>query len=266
MLRNMLAAARDYFAKTLTIYDLFAMTIVVMVLGHTVALFELDAWLRMPDRILVPVFMIGFGYNVGRPLDKKLLASAVIILLARWLFFRETLAPVAFFPMSILAGFVLVRLTLEKMMPFMLKGKAHFWGMNALLLALLQYSHEWGWEYGTLCYILAIAGWLCRNEHEVPEDVVRVKEYFFFGYVLFLIVNQGLFTFSPAQFCVYAAGSAGVFAVMYNLRTFVLNAVRRKRPKDRVARFVRFLGHNSIEVYVAHTLFFYAFHAWNLML
>ena len=249
--------------SSLTSYDLFAAAIISVLWSHTAIMFSLDfhnGWAHVIDRMLLPVFIVSVGYN-ARPLDKGLLACAAAILCWRWFLFHGIWPHMSFVPMTILVNFALSRAALEPLMDFAVKSKIHFWGVNAALVLLIPWTHSYITEYGTLCLLLMMAGWLARNRAEIPEGLVSPREYFFFVFVIYIAVNQALFVFTLPQLAIAALGTGYVFTLLYNFRPFILNGLKR-RPKDAVEKLCAFLGHKSLLIYTAHTFIFYAlFHS-----
>jgi hypothetical protein len=254
------ARADALFAKLesgLTSYDLFALTVVVMLIGHVGYYLVPDAlWLRVPDRILVPVFLVGAGYNAGRKSGFSLWVGAIMLDVANRLLLRQV-------DVNILGTIIFVRAVLPWLMPRLLKSRELFWGFNVACVLAFPVTNVF-FEYGTLAFVMAIAGWLRQNEDEVPPDIVKTPEFFACAYIGYLMCSVTGFKFSPLQMLIVAAGGTIVMRLLYDLRVLILNAVRQKR-RDPVQAVCAFLGHKSLEIYVVHVIFFdmllyYAFH------
>jgi hypothetical protein len=255
-LPSMARALFERIEKALTAYDLFAITVTYMVFGHYAENFTDSLWLRVGDRILVPVFLIPIGYNVGRKLDWKLICGALLVAGMRWFMFQHWLKPLPMGGETILVTIVVTRLILPLLMDFVLQSRWRFWSANLVLAALAPWTHGHISEYGTLGVILAMAGWLSRARSEIPRGIVDVREYFVLAFFYYIAFNQSLYGLSPVQLAVTAAGTALAFGLLYDFRKLIQNSLKRK-SKDAVSKICRFVGGNSLEIYTLHMIVYY---------
>jgi hypothetical protein len=246
----------------ITAYDLFAAGVAAMALGRLASTFDIDSdALKLPLRILLPVFMIPIGYNVGRRVEWRIVACALSIILARWLLFNEWYSPpLGNFPVNFLVTIIVTRIFIEPLMALALKTRVHFWLASLALVALAPPLHSHVAEYGTLGTLMAMCGWLARNREEA-QKIVDVRDFFILVCFYYLAFNQSLYQFGPLSFAVMAGGTAWVFRLCYNFRALLLNSIRR-RPADPVAKISHFMGRNSLELYtlfvlVSYGLFYY---------
>ena len=247
----------DRFTSALTLYDLFAIAVVYMCFGHYAENLTDSLWLRVGDRILVPVFLIPVGYNVSRRLDVRLAGGAALVAALRLFMFHHWLPALPVGGVTILVTIVAARIAIDPLMNFALKSRWHFWGLNLVFATAAPFTHSHVAEYGTLGLMLAMAGWLSRSRAEIPKGLVDLREYFMLLFVYYIAFNQSLYGFSLVQALVMAAGTAPVFALLYDLRRLLLNA-RRRKTNDAVSRVVRFTGANSLEIYTIHMIVYYA--------
>ncbi len=251
------------FENTITAYDLFAAGVIAMGLGRLDKTFGFDCLaLELPLRILLPVFMIPVGYNVGRRVDWRIIFCTASIIFTRWLLFNHWYQPhLGNFPMTFLVMIVIARLVIEPLMAFALSSKARFWITNIVIAALVPALNHTFVEYGTLGLLMAMVHWLTRNREQVPKDIVDVREYFYILLLYYLAINQTIYQFTAVPFLIMALGAAGVFRLCYNLRALLMNSLRRK-PVDAIGKICRFTGANSLELFtlfvlVSYVLFYY---------
>ncbi|TAL30325.1 MAG: hypothetical protein EPN97_12955 [Alphaproteobacteria bacterium] len=253
----------DRVEDNLTAYGLFAIAVLWMVAGHFSENLTESLWLRVTDRILLPVFLIPIGYNAGRRVDWKLAGGAVLVSSLRWFMFHRWLPALSMGYVTILVTIVITRLVLEPLMEFALKSRARFWGASLALAGLAPFTHSHVCEYGTLGILMAMAGWLSRNRGQEPKPPVEPSEFFLLVYFYYIAFNQSLYEFSAPQLAVTAAGTAVVFRLLWDFRRLLLNSLRSK-PADIVARVARFTGGNSLEIYTLHMIAYYGIYYYAL--
>jgi hypothetical protein len=231
-------------------YDLFALTVATMILGHFSFYFMAnELWLRVPDRIMAPVFLVSVGYNSGRPFSRMLCGAALLMTFINWAFIHRIY-------FDILAVIIVLRFIIDPLMTWSLKSRVRFWSMNLILLLLTPVTIN-NVAFGNLGVIMAIAGWINRNRSEVPASVVKPYKYFVYSYfVFFLYLYLDItFDFSILQFVTVAAGLAWIMYLLYNFRQLLLNSISA-RPRDAIERLCSFMGHKSLEVYVISSIAF----------
>lgn len=203
-------------------------------------------WLRIPDRVFVLTFLVATGYNSGHKFNPIIYGGfAVICILG---YFTEQ-----HFPINILGTLLFVRFTLEALTRGLFANKAVFWAGNIVFIILFPVTNA-VLEYGTLAYILALAGWISKNQHLV-KNTVNPLEYFIFALFAYLLATQLTFQFPQDQMIIVGIGCAIMMILLYNLKTLLLNSMKAK-PKDIIGQFCRFLGHKSLEIYIFHYVLF----------
>lgn len=232
--------------KDLSVYDLYALTVAVMLLGHGAYFFlPEETWPRVPDRILIPVFMIPIGYNAGKKPGLSIWIGAGILFLSELILMNS-------FYINTLGTIILVRHTIEPIMTWLVKNTERFW-IAMLAFAILGPITNLGFEYGTTALVYATMGWLLKNRMIAETSKIDLRAVCIFTFLTHVITIKLLFPFSEIQMLVFTLGSAIIFYLMYNFKNLLLNAVRRK-PKDSIEKFCHFLGHKSLEIYVLHLL------------
>ncbi|MBK6895364.1 MAG: hypothetical protein KA099_07105 [Alphaproteobacteria bacterium] len=234
--------------KNMTAYDLLALNVAIMIFGHTCYYFINDImWLRIPDRSLVCIWLIPVGYNLGRRPGKTMWFGAALLTASNYILFEKI-------DVNFLWTIMLVRVLTEPLITQLLKNKTLFWGVNILFLILSPITNVF-FEYGTLAFIMAMAAWVRKNEAFIENKFIKPSEYFIFALFAHLIFTHVVFQFSYLETFLTSLGSAVTFWLLYDMRTLLLNSLRR-RPKDVIEKFCYFLGHKSLEIYIVHVFAF----------
>lgn len=179
--------------KDLTAYDLFALTVAIMILGHTAYYFMPDeTWPRLPDRILICVFLIPIGYNAGRKVGRTLCIGALILFLSD-VFLMDT------FYINTLGTIIVVRLIIEPLMTWLIQNNERFW-LTQITFAVLGPVSNLLFEYGTTAIVFAAAGWLLKNKVLLEGKKIDLRLFFIFAFATHVITAKLLFPFSEVQF------------------------------------------------------------------
>ncbi|MCB1839228.1 MAG: hypothetical protein KDI61_03045 [Alphaproteobacteria bacterium] len=239
-----LVAPLERLKKDLTAYDLVALNVAVMLFGHICYFFISDnLWLRIPDRILVCIWLIPVGYNLGHKPGKRIWAGAFLLTFSEYVLFH-------YININFLWTILLVRQVTEPLARALLKDKYLFWGVNIIFLVLSPITNFF-FEYGTLAFIMTMAGWMRMNEAFLKESFIKPSEYFVFAFLAHIMFTQVAFQFNGLQTTLIALGSTVVFWLLYHFKGLVLNSLRR-RPKDPIEKLCFFMGHKSLEIYIVH--------------
>ena len=218
-----------------------------MIAGHVASFFLPDIlWLRIPDRMFVLTFLVATGYNSGHKFNPIIYIGFVIICVLSY--FTEQHLPI-----NILGTLLFVRFTLEPLTRGLFLNKSVFWSANIVFIILFPITNSL-FEYGTLAYILALAGWINKNQHLV-KNIINPLEYFIFALFAYLLATQLTFQFPQTQMVIVGIGCAIMMVLLYHLKTLLLNSIRAK-PTDTISRFCQFLGHKSLEIYIFHYALF----------
>ncbi len=261
-LKNIVFGFPKYLRQNLTAYDLFALTVVAMVLGHLIAYFyphklypELS-WFRLFDKALLPVFLVSVGFNAGRRIGVGLLAGALITSLLAFFLFGVV-------RVYVLGTIIIVKIILEPLMNFLLRNRVVFWSAN-LVLALVSYYSQVLFEFGTLALIFGIAGWINVNRAVIPRSIVTPRVYYIFAALLYYIFTyiSGDPPFSFFQNIFFAGLLSLILWLLLDFRVLLMNSVKRK-PKHLSGKIRHFLGHKSFEIYVIQHVFFFVLLAYT---
>jgi len=247
-------ALLEGFESRLTSYDLFAASVAAMLAAHLFATFGRPEgaylWTQVPLRIFIPVFLFSIGYNTGRRVGRSLWICAGAMLFMQWSAFHGYFP---FFPVTPFVTIILTRLFLERLMEAALRSRARFLAVNAILVALIVPTHLYVADYGTYGVIMAMLGWLVRNERDVPKKIVDVRAYCIFAYCVHVAFVHAFILILAGQFAAVVLGSAYVFRLLYGFRARIVSALRRK-PRDMVEKICGFLGHKTLELFMLMVL------------
>lgn len=231
----------------ISINDLFALTIAIMLVGHTALFFVPDnLWLRIADRIFISVLLISIGYNIGHKIGWPIYIGATLIMAGQ---IFVTYGP----PINILAIFIALKFFLDPFVKLISQNKILFWGVNFVMAFVSPFANLL-FEYGTLAFIMATAGWINRNRDEV-KTVTTILEYYIFSYFSFLWFTWLAFGFSAIQMLCIALGVGLVMYLLLDYKTLILNSLKRK-PKDIIEKTCAFMARKSLEIYVFHVLLY----------
>lgn len=226
-------------------YELYALAVAAFLIDHVgLYLYDDNLWFRV-FRMFALVWFIPAGYNAGRKPDIWMYQSVALL--------AAVAAAIGFdiFPLSAVATIIVIRFIIDPLAEIAVRDKFRFWVINAALVALIPATGE-VLEYGSMAAIIALAGWLLKNRDRA-DAVVDIRFYFGFVTVLYLGFVAMVFPFNPLQWAVVIATTAGTGFLMYHFRELLLESVRRKNP-DVVARTARFIGHNTLQIYVLQLL------------
>ncbi len=231
----------------LTAYDLLALTVVIMLFGHMCYYFlPNELWLRVPDRIVVPVFLVLIGYNAGYKFSSLVWAGAILLFLIHFFLIEKI-------TLNILITLIMTRALLLPLLSFLLKSEFRFWYINFAFIFTAPFFNIF-FEYGTLAFTMAIAGWIARNRVECKDKVDPVI-FFIFATLAHIFFNHIVFGFSYFETFIISIGSALIMYILYNFKYLLLNSIRR-RPEDIVEKACSFIGRKSFEIYVIHIVIF----------
>lgn len=241
-----------HLTKDITSYDLLkTFAVIFMIIDHTgYYFFEDDNWWRVAGRMCVPVWFFLIGYARSRDLGPKMWVGMGVLVLA------SGVTGSGFLPLNILGTILVVRLVIDQIM---IRSQVHpqaLWQLGVFLL-LLSFPTAYLFEYGSLAIILAMFGWLVRNQHEYPDGVRQTQYFFFFAYATFVVVQMMFFGFTDNQILVFAGGILAVMSVLMVFRPLTF-AGSGAGVRGVLLAPVRFMGRWTLEIYVAHLLLFKA--------
>lgn len=239
---------RKSLTKNLTSYDLFAITVLIMIFGHAIFYFyPEDNYLRIPDRIFVPVFLISIGYNAGRKPGNLIIFGAIAMTYTNFIITGEIHG-------DILLTIVLTKYLVPHIAKIVTTSKTHFWAVFLILFTLIPLSQHVT-DYGTIAIIMALAGWINKNRSAMPEEIISPSNYFILAFGSFLFSVHHIYKFNVLEMLFIGFFTSFIFLILYDFKILLLNAIKR-RPKDPIEKLCSFLGHKSLEIYMVHMLIF----------
>jgi hypothetical protein len=231
----------------LSINDLFALTIAIMIGGHMAYFFsDGNLWLRIFDRMTIPVLLISVGYNLGHKITWPIYWGFILI------FLGSLFVPYGS-PINILGVFMLIKLFLHPLIIFLSRSKILFWGAYSIIAFISPFT-DLLFEYGSVAVVLATAGWIIRNQDDI-RHITTPAHFMIFAFFSHLWFTQILFEFSQTQLICVAIGSAFIMWLLLDYKTLILTSLKR-RPRDLIEKTCALLAHKSLEIYVLHLLVF----------
>ena len=232
--------------NNLTAYDFFALTVLAMVIGHIIYfMFPSEDWLRLPDRLFLPVFLVSVGYNAGHRPSPLLWIGTILICLSDF-FLMEV------FLIRTIGTILLIKYSIEPLMTWCIKNTERFW-IVMTILAFVSPMADLYVEYGTLGFVLAAAGWLNKNKSLPEVQKISIPAFFCFALISYMWLTIVFFPFTPIEFVIIAVGNMVTLYLLYNMKTLLLNSIRNK-PKTIFQKTRRYIGHKSLEIYVIHMI------------
>lgn len=238
--------------KNITSYDfLKALALLLMIVDHTGHFFFHDEmWFRAVGRLSAPIWLFLIGYANSREI-KSLGIGLGILLLA------SMATGQALLPLYILATMILIRLTLDPVMNAVRKKPQALYPIFFLLfiitipVAILV-------EYGAVALVIAMGGYLCRHQVELPW--LRKGEVFIFlllsAAAFYFLTTFFLFPdFSDAQKIVVGGGFAVIMLGLGSFRPVEYEGITRSLPRP-VTALLQFCGRRTLEIYVVHLVAF----------
>lgn len=235
-----------HLSKDLTSYDLLkTFAVIFMLVDHTGHyFFQGEEWWRVAGRMCVPVWFFLIGYARSRDLGPRMWIGALVLVLV------SGVAGEPMLPVNILGTMLVVRLVIDQIM---LRSQVHeqaLWQVGVFLF-LLSFPTSYLFEYGTLAVIMAMFGWLVRNQHEYPYGVRQTHYFFFFAYAAFIFLQVTTFGFRGNEIIVLASGILAVMLVLMFFRP-VTFAGTGAGVRGVLLAPLRFMGRWTLEIYVAH--------------
>ncbi len=241
-----------HLTKDITSYDLLkTFAVIFMLIDHTGYYFFNDEnWWRLAGRLCVPVWFFLIGYARSRDVGPKMWIGMGILVLA------SGVTGSGFLPLNILGTMLVIRLVIDPIMVRSQVNNQALWQMGVFLL-LLSFPTAYLFEYGSLAILMAMFGWLVRNQYEYPDGVRQTHYFFFFAYASFVAVQMMFFGFEGNQIIVFAGGILAVMCVLMVFRPLTFTGTGTGVLGILLAP-VRFMGRWTLEIYVVHLLLFKA--------
>ena len=245
------APGKDSF--NLTSYDLMkAIAVLLMIVDHIGYYFYPDEmWFRVFGRLCVPIWFFLVGYARSRDLSPPIWIGAGLLVLV------SMGAGQSVFPVNVLGTMIAIRLVIDPVMKMMTQNAQAFMAfcLVLLLLALPSYAYT---EYGTQGLLLAIFGYIMRNDPQIPGFSGKFSlsnGFCLFTVFTFVVMQELTFGFNTPQFMVLGAGIAAVCLVLTGFRPAELPELTRRLPAP-ATFLLRLFGRRTLEIYVIHLILF----------
>lgn len=243
---------RKLLPLNLTSYDLLkSFAVVLMVVDHFGYYFDDEnVWLRVIGRFCVPVWFFLIGYARSRDVGPRMWLGAAILVVA------SGMAGIGILPLNILVTMLVIRVVIDPIMAHSQRTPQGLWQVSVMLL-LLVFPSSYAFEYGTLAIIMAIFGWLVRNQHEYPDGVRQTHRFYFFALLSFVILQSMFFGFQNNEIIVFGVGTLVVMGGLLLFKPVVFSGTG-EGLQGIITAPLRFMGRWTLEIYVAHLLLFKA--------
>lgn len=236
---------------TVTNLDILkTVAVIFMIIDHIGLYLLQDAlWFRALGRIGgAPIWAFLIGYALTREIPTRLMLGA-LILVASDLFLKGN--P---FALNILVSFILIRLSIDHIMPFLLQSRYVFAFMT-LLMTICFMGTNLIFDYGTLTLMFAMFGYLTRHKIRLINETFLTR-YDYYGFAVFtglayIILQNAVFGFSESQSAVMAALMLLVIMIQVTIHPATYPHIR-----GTAKNILQFCGRKTLEIYVAHLLLF----------
>ena len=196
-----------------------------------------------------PFWFFLIGYALSRELPNNLLIGALVLVLADLMMFSSLV------PFNILVSIVLLRLTIDYVVNFVLRTR-YIFIISVLVLSLTYIGVNIILEYGTFAWLFGMLGYLARHKETVINNTFFTKMDYVgccaFTVLIYCFYQNAIFKFSDIQFAVMTILTASIIAFLANMRPMTFPQIQDPSLK----RFLQFCGRNTLEIYVAHLLLF----------
>jgi hypothetical protein len=228
--------------------EIYALGVIAFLIDHAGLYFFTDnLWLRV-FRLFAIVWFLPCGYNSGWRARWHVWAGLGLLML------MDAMTGVDIMPLSALATIIATRIFIDPVMEIAMKSRANFIATMAALTLLIIPTAK-AMEYGTLGLMFAAVGWLVRHKGIYDEKIVELRPFAYYVVTCYLIFTQNVFHFTSTQFMVVMFSTVVAMEVHFDYRKMILEDLHR-RPKDWVAKTCRWIGHNSLGLYVLHLVLF----------
>lgn len=243
--------------SSLTSYDfLKALALLLMLVDHFGAYVMADEmWLRAVGRLSAPIWLFLIGFARSRDLDMRLWIGMGVLILV------DMLIGYTILPINILGSFLLIRMIIDKVMPFY----QHNAGAKCLVwlcVIFLALPSKVVFEYGVHGFMFAGLGYLVRAQHEKVQAAAlagRKLIRFDNGLILnalgvavvFAVMQIFSFSFGDEQ-KIFVLASLPILAVcLIGFRPATYEGVSQKMSALLVW-LIQLCGRRTLEIYVIH--------------
>lgn len=236
-------------SKALTSYDFLKCYAVILMIADHIGFYFYpdDNWWRVAGRLCVPVWFFLIGYARSRDVGPRLWIAAAVLVAG------NIAAGMSVFPLNIMGSMLMVRMAMGPLTRVMMMRRSYFWIIYLALVIFMIPTHMVT-EYGTLGIIMALYGYLYRQQQE-GADSSLINQYFIVTVPLFAATQCLYFGFNMQQGMVAATGIFIVMAGLFFFRPATFPALTARMPAP-AAGLIRLGGRRTLEIYVVHLLLF----------
>lgn len=236
------ASTKKILPNKVTSYDLLkTAAVVLMIIDHIGMFFFPDIMaFRIIGRLSAPIWLFLIGFAKTREITLPLMFGALILI------GTQTLTTGSPLPLDILVTIMLVRLTIDKVAPIMLRNTQTLY-MATIALMVVGMVTILLFDYGAVALLPAILGYCCRRKKLFPSrrSVITIMLSCCFGYVF---VQSFVVSFNELRdIAIAAIGVIGVFWLLMDFKPKAYPAITGFSKQ-----ILMFCGRNTLAIYVIH--------------
>lgn len=238
----------DNLPTNLTSYDFIKfVTVLFMFADHVGAFFLTDeTWWRVAGRLGFPVWFFLAGYSRGTEVSKTLWAGAILLIIGNLVFGQYLL------PLNALVSYIVIRLVMGH-----INKRAFVSGemltYTLVIMLFLAFPTNYMFEYGTLAFILAMAGYAVRNRQEIGIGNKSRILFYAAAFLTMSYLQTLMFGFNQAQSIVCMVELCVVGLGLFFFRPMEFPKITASLP-NAVNAVIRFGGRYTLEIYTFHLL------------
>ncbi len=229
-----------------TNYDLLkVLALVLMLVDHVGFYFFPDElWFRVIGRLCVPIWCFLIGYARSRDIGWPLWVGVLVVTMT------NLITGGAIFPVTILATFLIIRLTIDWIARNIMISKESMITM-AFVLTLIYWPSMMVVEYGAAAMVLALGGYSIR------EGNIWAKPIWIGAIILYFISQVVVFNFMAFQALALAIGLIPIGILLWRFAPMEFYGQKNK--------LLQFAGRNTLWIYVAHLVLFKLISAYFML-
>lgn len=238
--------------STVTTLDLIkTFAVICMIIDHIGFYFFPDSsWFRVVGRLGgAPIWFFLIGYASSREIPNMWMIGALILAVMDLALFGHV------FSLNVLVTLILLRLTIDPIMNFMMQSRYVFW-LGAVLLTFFYVPSNMLMEYGTIGVLCGMLGYIVKNRKEL-ERITFLTRNDYLGFVGLIIVantllQSAIMGFDQVQSLCLGVAFAAITIALCQLRVETIPQITNKWA----TKTLHLGGRKTLEIYVGHLVVF----------